>query len=487
MGNSNLETNQHIVTPILQPRRKHYLKDATDYEKIIEVVRTNSISKGDYALLRRYYEGYHNINFRGFDDETKPNNRVSHNFPKIIVDTATSYFTGIPVTYESKNTKLLEEVQKINKTNHADDVNSELDKLTNMFGHAFEIHWIEERNEKAIHRFKYISPENGVIFYSPNMLEIPVAFCLWIEREDATTKEKFYDIQLYDNKNVCKLTIDSSGEVVGIDEPTPHMFDSLPVVEFINNEERKSSFEMVITLIDSYNKVVSDTINDVEYWADSYLLLKDMSGTESEDIAAMKQQRVMLVEGTGDASFLEKPANDKHLENIKDRLTQDIHKFAQVPNLHDEQFAANLSGVAIKWKMKDLEDKTSQKERKFTKSLAQRHELMQQILAKKQILSASPDNETLEPTFVRNLPANLVELAELASKVPPDLFSKQTLRAQFPFKFDEKEEAARIKKEQEASVEKEMGANPFLQKPPQGSNEPPKASDPSEPPKDDGK
>jgi len=73
----------------------------------------------------------------------------------------------------------------------------------------------------------------------------------------------------------------------------------------------------------------------------------------------------------------------------------------------------------------------------------------------------------------------------LAAKVPPDLFSKKTLRRQFPFKYNETEEEKQIKKEQEASVEKEMGANPFLQKTTPGSNEPPKASEPSEPPKDD--
>jgi len=471
--------------PTLKPRRKHYLKDARDVKKIIEVVRSENITKGDYAMLRRYYEGYHNIDLRGFDDPTKPNNRVSHNFPKIIVDTASSYFTGEPISFECKNQRLLDEIIKLNSINHADDVNYELDKLSNMLGHAFELHWIENKLEKPIHRFKYISPENGVMFYTPDMLETPIAFCLWVEREDTITKKRYFDIQLYDSEFVTPISTDDQGTDIDIGMPAKHMFDSLPVVEFLNNEERKSSFETVIPLIDAYNKVVSDTINDVEYWADSYLLLRDMSGTDEEDIQNMKRQRVMLVDGTGDASFLTKPTNDKHLENIKDRLTQDIHKFAQVPNLHDEQFASNLSGVAIKWKMKDLEDKTSQKERKFTKALYQRHELMKQLFSKKQGLVSPLEDDILEPTFVRNLPANIIELAELAAKVPPDLFSKKTLRRQFPFKYNETEEEKQIKKEQEASVDKEMGANPFLQKPPQGSNEPPKASEPSEPPKDD--
>lgn len=477
----------HIVMPALHHRKKQYLESVTDIPKIIEVVRSQSIIKGDYAFLRRYYEGIHDINIRGFEDPYKPNNRVAHNFPKIIVDTASSYFTGKPATVQCSNPKAEKELLKVNRYNQVDDVNYELDKISNMFGHAYEIHWIDKHKDKTVHRFKYVSPENAVMFFSPDMHEEPIAFVIWKEFEDSVTKLKYFDIQLYDDTNATEIRVDRNTSEFTIGKSDPHKMPFLPAIEFLNNEERKSSFETVIPLIDAYNKVVSDTVNDVEYWADSYLLLRDMSGTDSEDVAEMKKQRVMLVDGSGDASFLTKQTNDRHLENIKDRLTQDIHKFSQVPNLHDEQFASNLSGVAIKWKMKDLEDKTAQKERKFTKAMEKRHEL---ILGTAKFLSVSEElfteDDIIDITFIRNIPANIIELAELAAKIPPNLFSNETLRAQFPIKYNEEQEKKRIEDEQKSKVNAEMGSNPFLTKkegPPQNID--PKSSPPSEPPKDE--
>ncbi|MED1372563.1 hypothetical protein P4U91_27160, partial [Bacillus paranthracis] len=60
------------------------------------------------------------------------------------------------------------------------------------------------------------------------------------------------------------------------------------------------------------------------------------------------------------------------------------------------------------------------------------------------------------------------------------------LRAQFPIKYNEEQEKKRIEEEQKSKVNAEMGSNPFLSKegtPPQNTD--PKASPPSEPPKEE--
>ena len=143
----------------------------------------------------------------------------------------------------------------------------------------------------------------------------------------------------------------------------------------------------------------------------------------------MKENRVLLVDGEGEARFITKDVNDGHIENIKDRLTMDIHKFSQTPNLNDEQFATNLSGVAIKYKMLGLENKTAIKERKFTSALIQRVGLIRNILNLK---GGQYAFSYVEPVFKRNLPANLVEVADMISKIR-GVVSDETLRNQLPF------------------------------------------------------
>ena len=46
-------------------------------------------------------------------------------------------------------------------------------------------------------------------------------------------------------------------------------------------------------------------------------------------------------------------------------MVEDIHKFAQIPNLTDESFAGNVSGEAMKYKLMGLENIVSVKEAKF--------------------------------------------------------------------------------------------------------------------------
>ena len=65
---------------------------------------------------------------------------------------------------------------------------------------------------------------------------------------------------------------------------------------------------------------------------------------------------------------------------LRDDLKQDIHKFSMVPDLSDESFGGNLSGVAIKYKLLGFEQHIKNKERYFTRSLRERFRLYNNFL-----------------------------------------------------------------------------------------------------------
>jgi len=468
--------------------RKYYLADKKSLREVVSQIVSHAPRQEEYKTLEKYHRNITKINTRVFDDDTKPNNRIGHPFAEVIVNTATSYFTGEPIQVLFDNKDREKDLKRIHYFNDVDDVNSELDRLSNLYGHAYEFHWREKVQGKPLPRFIPLSPLNCIVFHSMEIDEKPIAAVVWSERVDEATKIKHFSVTLYDEVTATKFsfTLNGASEAdigPGVDEA--HGVGYLPVIEYLNNEDRASSFEKVIPLIDSYNVAISDTINDVEYWADSYMVLTNMTGTDSEDIARMKANRVMLIDGDGKAEFLQKNTNDRHLENIKNRLTQDIHKFAQVPNLHDEQFATNLSGVAIRMKIKDLEDKTSAKERKFEKSLRKRYEIIFNFLDK---VSLDKTDDFVTFVFTRNIPTNLVEIAEMVSKAPEGLFSYKTLRTMFPMvRYVEAEEVKQIEKEAEEKMSAEAGANPFKAnplQPPQGKEvaQPPKPTEKTPPP-----
>jgi SPP1 family phage portal protein len=432
--------------------------------------------QSEYRKLKDYYDNITKINFRHFDDLTKPNNRIGHPFAEIIVKSATSYFTGEPIKVQPHKKDRQKELDRIHLINDVDDVNSELDRLSNIYGHAFEIHWNDTVNGKNTPRFKAMSPQNVMLFHSMEIDEEPIAAVVWTNHNDAATNASKYSATLYTPNTSQKFSFNLSGDSIQDilpQAPSPHTVGYLPVIEYLNNEDRTSSFEKVIGLIDAYNTAQSDTVNDIEYWADSYLVLNEMSGTDSEDIARMKRDRVLLIDGSGSAEFLNKQTNDKHLENFKDRLTSDIHKFSQVPNLHDEQFAANLSGTAIRMKIKDLEDKVSEKEMKFNKGFRKRYEIIFATLDK---VALEQTTDFVEFVYTRNIPMNLVEIADMVAKAPEGLWSKKTLRTLYAINYKEEAEAAQIKKEQEEANNAMATVDPFKVDPkehPLGSNQSP--------------
>lgn len=79
-------------------------------------------------------------------------------------------------------------------------------------------------------------------------------------------------------------------------------------------------------LVDAIESILSSSINEVEYFDNAYLLLRNLSGTEESDIDDMKNNRVMLVDEDGDAKFLTKEINDTYIQNNLNRLVADYHK-----------------------------------------------------------------------------------------------------------------------------------------------------------------
>lgn len=431
--------------------RKYHLPREFSTNELLDQVKIFISHQYQYEVLENYYIGKQDILNRAMNDASKPNNKVVNNFAKLIVDTNASYFMGKPVTYIGENPDTVKEIMRWLDINDAHDTDAELAKLCSMMGHAFEFHWINKDGE---HKFKYASAKNVLAIYSADLDEDLLAVVNIGCYKDLKTNSNIYQLEIYDDKSITRMKGSfESGSYSDwiISETKAHPFGEVPAIEYIANDERQGDFESIMTQIDAYDQVVSDSVNDVEYWNDAYLLLRDLQATTIEDIQQMKENRVLMVDGTGDAQFITRDVKDTHIENIKNRLVQDIHKHSQTPNLSDEQFATNLSGTAIRYKLLSLENRTSTRERKFTKSFMKRLRLAFTTLN----LKGQELINDIKPVFVRNLPANVVELADMAIKLK-DIVSDETLRSQLPFVSDLEKERELIAQQQLEKLEMQM-------------------------------
>nr|DAU97998.1 MAG TPA: PORTAL PROTEIN [Caudoviricetes sp.] len=406
-----------------------------DIQKFIKKHKAESIR---YIKLQKYYEGKHDI-LDHTSRDGQPNNKIVNPYPKYITDMLVGYFVGQPISYTSKEEdELLEDLQAIFDYSDEQEENLELAKICSIKGKAYELLY---RDEDARIRFNEFGPDQMFVIYdmtiSPS-IKFAIRYYDVGEGNDKITYAEVYD------KEVCTLYKGKDSDL-SLDQVTPHTFKDVPVVEYVNNKEEQGDFEQVITLIDAYNKAQSNTLNDMDQFTDAYLILVNMAGTDSERIDELKRDRVMLLDDDGDAKWLIKEINDAWVENYKDRVRRDIHKFSYTPDMQDESFGNNLSGVSIRYKILAMEQIRSNKERKFKKGLQRRIELICNSLSLEKDIDLFT---SINIKFANTLPQNIYELSQTIKNLSPYL-SSETLLNQLPFVENAKEELEKKKAEDE--------------------------------------
>lgn len=376
-----------------------------------------------YNILQDYYEARHNILGRRSADPSKPNNKIVNNYPGYIVDVNVGYFLGEPVAYTSQDETMMQDIQDIFDHNDEQDHNVRLGEEKSISGHAYELLYLDDQ---ADIRFGKVSPANMFVIYDTKIIPDIIAAVRWWQEGDG--KESTTYVELYTDREIVYYQ-KPPGQAMTEYARTGHPFGDVPVVEYLNNDQRQGDFEKVLSAIDAYDKAQSDTANDFEYFADAYLKIRNMSGTKEEDVAEMKKNRVILLDDDGDADWLIKQINDAAAENYKNRLQHDIHRFSKTPNLTDVQFGTQVTGIALRYKLWGLEQNAVTKERKMKKGLQRRIELICNVLAVK---GKVYDWRDVQMTFTRNIPAVLPELANMVQQLK-GIVSDKTLLAQLPF------------------------------------------------------
>ncbi len=378
-----------------------------------------------YQKLQGYYEGESAILERRKKDPSKSNNKIVSGYASYIVDIYQGMFVGNPITYSSVNGEYLEELQDIFDANDEQDENSEITKMAGIKGIAYEIVYIDEDGEIA---FNEIDADNMIAVYDTKIQPEMIGAIRLYSKKDPIFKVETAVAEVYTVDQIIRFEKAGSSNYQEVSREE-HYFNEVPVVEFPNNDEYIGDFERVISYIDAYDKTISDTANDFEEFTDAFLILTGMMGTDAEDITRMKNDRVLLTDGDKQgAEWLIKELNDTALENHKSRLNDDIHKFSKVPDMSDEQFAGNVSGIALQHKLLALEQVLAGKERKFKRALQKRIRLITEIFNK---FDKNYDYKEIDITFKRNIPVNVKEAVEIAGMLL-GFTSTDTALAQLP-------------------------------------------------------
>ena len=202
-------------------------------------------------------------------DSTKPNNKIANSYASYITDTLVGYFMGKPVSYNADDDKVLEELNMIFEYNDEADENIELAKNASIYGVAYEMLYMSEEEV----RFKSLDPKQCIPIFDDTIDSNLLAFIRYYDNYDVVQDKTTTIIELITDTTITRYQCGNNYSNFTLLDSYKHYFGMVPIAIFKNNEEELGDFETVISLIDAYDKLESDSLNDFEYFVDAYLAL----------------------------------------------------------------------------------------------------------------------------------------------------------------------------------------------------------------------
>lgn len=425
-------------------------------DKTVEAaIKYNEELRPYYNKLENYYVGKHVILDRD-ERATAANNRVVVNHAKFITDINVGYLLGNPVSYNAEKGVDIDLILDEYDKQTISDLDHEIAKNISKFGKQYEWVYANEKNEVR----SYDIDNRNCILVGDNSVEHKKLFAVIYEKEP-NKEDRYISVKIVTDKFVFDF-IDAKGKLLkSVPEATTlklHGWTSVPVIEYKNNSEELGDYEIVLSLIDAYNTLASDRVNDKEQLVDAILAFIGMDVTEDQ-IQNLKVDKVITVTTPGgDVKYVTKQLNEADTDVLRKALETDIFKISMTPNMSDENFVGNSTGVAIAYKLLPFEQKILSKQRSFEKGLKERLALYNEYLTKLNKMRKIEVHK-VDVVFKRNLPKNDLETSQMILNLT-DMVDRKTLLTQLSFirDVDEVMEAVDGEIEKQANAEsKEFG------------------------------
>lgn len=408
-----------------------------------------------------YYDGIHNICERK-RDRNAPNFKTVCNHAKDISDTATGYFMGNAITYNNTGDADIDQLLVAFDKANVDDTDNDLALDMSIYGVAYEYVYAKEGD--TILKTKTLEPEQTFVVYDDTIEQNELFGVYYYLRKDDVNDVGYWYATVCTEHYIYVLNIENNTSLnqAVTEEPILHNFNMMPINEYQNNKENIGDFEQQIGLIDAYNNLMADRVNDKEQFIDAILVLYGTYLSDDDDdgkaAKALRELKLLELPADAKAEYLARTLDETGVEVLRKAIKEDIYTFSHVPNLTDENFVGNSSGVAMEYKLLGLEMITKVKQRYYTKSLRKRIKLFCNYLSLKQILI---DADSIVPVFTRGLPKNLVEIAQTVTNLKGTV-SQKTLLSLLPFVEDPDEELKNVREDNAESIkmQQELFNNP---------------------------
>lgn len=402
----------------------------------------NTEVKPKLQKYKNYYDGIQTILQKAYTDSTKPCSKTVINYCKNIADSYCGYLASPGyISYSSEQD--IEEVMNILRYNdyQAEDSDFLLDAL--VYGRASELMFTDEAGKV---RFRLINPMQCFAIYDDSLTGDLLYFVRFYPIDEWENSNKF-NVDVYSDNNIKHYTMSGENGNLAFVNEEEHYFSQCPANVFSLPDE-KSIFDCIMSLQDAVNEVLSSEIDDYSAFCDAYLALVGVDA-EEDDIASMKENRVLILPEGATANWLTKAASDTQVENILKRIHDSIYRIAACPDFSSETFVGGVSsGIAIRYRLTGMETRAAKICAEMKKALQRRIEVITGIASLKLGEEVFRD---IDIDFKRNIPEDLSATINLVNALKGTV-SDATLLGQLPFVEDVNEELEALNKQKQENM-----------------------------------
>lgn len=443
----------------------------TDPKAMIDIVQWFIQDHYKYQVprlltLERYYNGDNDILY--WMSEKAPgraDNRIPSGLPHYSTDINTGYELGNELTYSYSNSKqksdtgkdILDLIEECNNQNDMGYHDKMMGKNIHNTGRAYELEYIKPRTHDIAVRL--IDPVNAFVVYDTTMARHSLFGVHYYLIDYMDTKSFYAEVYTDSETFYFKIDSDPSGEMHFIEREEHFMFDE-PLTEFNLNDERMGLWERKLATVDAIDKSNSEMANSQEDFSNAILAISgdidvpddsvDDDDTDDDELPMPPEMaarinlhdRIMflkpqqLSDGQGgyvniptSAEYLTKELNADAWKLYIDHLVDEFHKETYTPDMSDEEFAGNSTGVALGYKLLATDQERSIFETLFKRGIMRRLRLMSNYWSFIELLHDETEVNNVIITFNPNLPKVTSEtIQNLTSLGNLQAFSKQTIR-----------------------------------------------------------
>lgn len=391
---------------------------------------------------KNYYDGKQAILNKSYNDESKPCSRVVTNYCQDIADAYCGYLASPSyISYKSEND--ISAIMEVLRYNDYQTEDSEflLDALK--YGIAYELMYIDEAAQV---RFRLINPTSAFAIFDDSLTGDLLYFVRMYKANDWDESD-LYKVDVYSDISIKHYTMAGANGSLNFVDEVPHYFSQCPA-NVLALPDEKPVFECILSLQDAANEILSDEIDDYSAFCDAYLSLIG-ADIDAEDVASMKENRVLVLPEGAAANWLTKNSSDAQVENILKRIHDNIYRIAKCPDFSSETFVGGVSsGIAIRYRLTGMETRAAAICAKMKKALQRRIEIITGIASLKLGEEVFRD---IEINFKRNIPEDNTSIVNLVNALKGTV-SDATLLSQIPFVADVQKELDAIKKQKQENI-----------------------------------